>query len=257
MMEVRPSKHLTTLLYVLLGLSIAYLAGQVLTGLPPVLAAALAFTWRVFFPVLTGMMFAYLLIPVLRFFEKKLNYLHVLNTHPRYLRGVGILFTYLAVFLGLGALGAYLVPMFFNNISEFMQKLPQFKADLEDFISRNPDLYAFWQNPKVQEVWEGLWASVADYAPAALLKDGSLAVFGQRLLDLIFALVLSVYFLMEKENLRHTFRDLTKVLLKGRTQGFFTLCGDMDRVFGKYLSAQIVQAFLIFAGSALVMQSCK
>ncbi len=169
------------------------------------LAAGLRTVLALFAPFYIGFAIAYLLNPVLRFWEEKV--LHKLQ-NPQSRRTLATVITYTLFLLLAGGTLAYLLPRLLAGIHTLATEIPHyydtFTESTADFIKAHPSINEIYTrySDKIQAVIsQGVRAFTA-YLGGLLpkLADATLQA-GNALINFIIGIVISVYLLQSKEKL--------------------------------------------------------
>lgn len=213
-----------------------------------------------FFPIIIGFVLAYLLNPILNFFEHYLFtplgklFIKDDKSCKKFSRGMGLVFTITCLFLLIIG-GMYLVipqiyqslvkivtdaPNYYNHISKWIMSLGKKNSELSEYLllaseriySQGIDYLNNDVLPNMDKIIAGITSGIV----------GGLKL----VLDVILAIIISIYVLLEKEVL---VAGCKKLLF-----GFFEtnvanqiLSGVryMDLVFGGFISGKIIDSFII------------
>ncbi|HBF15677.1 MAG TPA: hypothetical protein DDW30_08395 [Clostridiales bacterium] len=218
-----------------------------------------------FRPILIGLALAYLLNPFFRFFERKLLY----RMHPMGLRrGIALLLTYLTLFAILALLVMLILPSLYDSMLRFLANydnyvttaVHQFNRVLENLdvflanvgIQQNFIKYldienvrqtlslAFLNYDKIMDSVSNWIGSGGSSVVSTLSSILSVAA------DILFALFISLYLLMTKEQRYAQIMRLRRALFSDRTNTYITrLCTIADRSFGGFLEGKVVDSLII------------
>lgn len=218
-----------------------------------------------FRPILIGLALAYLLNPFFRFYERKLLY----RMHPMGLRrGIALFLTYLTLFGILALLIMLILPSlydsllrFFNNYDDYvtsvvgqingiLEKVDGFFDGIgirQNFIKpldieevRHTLSLAFINYDKIMET-VGKWIGGNSGSVVGTLSS----ILGVAA-DILFALFISLYLLMTKEQRYAQIMRLRRALFSDRTNAYITrLCTVADRSFGGFLEGKVVDSLII------------
>ena len=203
-------------------------------------------------PVALGAGIAYLLNPILKFFEKR-----VLKKikNRKILRVLGLTLTYVSVLLFLGGAAFLVVPSLIESIAELINDFDGYiehtidlingliakYLDTHEEISINREqLFGFIS--RLFNTSGDLFQSIGDY----VIKYGTGLVVGAK--NLLFALFISVYVLLSKENLKAQAVKLATAFLRSDTRHklfrYVKLC---DKTFGGFFMGKIIDSLIIGA----------
>ena len=170
-----------------------------------------------FRPVIMGIVFAYVLNPLVGLFENKVFKTRFKKT-TRHVLSLTIS-TVLVLFL-LFLLGFFLIPQIASSIGMFVSNLDSYVASAEKalksisdyFAARNIDISG------IEESVEGLFANLQSALPTSLNKIFSLiGNIGTNIVDLVIASVLALYLLADKTRLLHGIDKIIRSVQKPET----------------------------------------
>lgn len=219
-----------------------------------------AMVGRTLFPIVIGSVLAYLENPVLNFFE------HYLFTPIgglifkkeedkwKFSRGMGVVFT-LALFLFLVIGGLYLViPQVYQSLLNIVTEAPNYYDHVTEWIKslakNNAEVsqYLLVASDKV-------YSQALDYINNSILPNMDKIVAGitsgimgglKFMLNVILAIIISVYVLLEKEILIAGAKKLTYSFFSTRhANQVIRGVRYADQVFGGFISGKIIDSFII------------
>lgn len=188
-----------------------------------------------------GGVIAFLLNPLVNLLEKKLKFKRKATLIVIY----GGLISSLILFI------IIVLPKLFTNISDLVQKFPEFMSGAEKFLTN----YADKVNTKFPFI--NLTFDKEQMAKINLFFVGvgekSLKVIGQNLLSFTYLIiqvslgfVLSIFFLLEKEYFKKLIQEVLKVNLSKENNSKITFIGKkLYEVFLGYLQGKTVESILI------------
>lgn len=218
---------------------------------------------RIFAPLLTGLVIAYLANPFFRLFERKLL-LHI--AYPKLRRGFSLLLTYLLLAAIITGLLLLIIPQLIESIRNFIdnfdtymssvveqangtlqklnQRLPQ-KGDGEPFFAPlNKETIL----GKATELWETLMETVRqNIRPEnmGMVRD-LLQNTAKFFTDLIFGVLISVFVLLSKEKCYAQIMRVRKAFLSDRVNAALTRFVDIaDRSFGGFLRGKLLDSCIV------------
>lgn len=216
-----------------------------------------------FRPILIGLVLAYLLNPLFRFFERKLLY----RLRPMGLRrGIALTLTYLSLIAILALLLALVIPSLYDSIMKFIGNYDEYVTSAVHTVNRTLErvdafLYGigieqnFIKYLDIESVRHTLSFSFFNYEKVletfgALLRDGSLvgvvsAIVGVAA-DVLFAFFVSLYLLTTKELRYAQIMRLRRAMFSDRVNSYITrVCTVADRSFGGFLEGKVVDSLII------------
>ena len=170
-----------------------------------------------FRPVILGIVFAYVLNPLVGLFENKILKKHFKKT-TRHILSLTI--SAVMVLFLLFLLGFFLVPQIASSVGMFVSNLDDYVASAEKvlkniseyFAARNIDISG------IEQSIEGMFASLQSALPTSLEKIFSvIGSIGVNILDFVIAAVLALYFLADKNRLLHGIDKIIRAVQKPET----------------------------------------
>ncbi len=223
------------------------------------IAGAVSFVFLVLRPVIYGLIFAYLMNPIMNVLEKRVirRLMAKRGKQPktgRWVRVVALSATVVIVLLILAALVYMIVPQIIESIKKIVESLPLYFENLQQWSDRlledHPDiakavdsafsnLYAYMQNWFSNE----FLAKVDQYISS--LTTGIWGVI-VTLKDLLIGFIISAYFLYSKESFLGQAKKIMFALLPvKRANGVLTTLRETHKVFGGFLIGKILDSLII------------
>lgn len=221
---------------------------------------------RLFRPILAGLIIAYLLLPVFRFFERRV----FRKLHPLALRrSLALICSYLFLLLIIVLLFMLIVPQLLSGITTFLKNYQDYiKTSVEHYngfidwlnaslkkwnLSQN-----FLQTVTAEEINEYLRNLITDVNKLAeVLKqlipsatpDNMLSAIAGTVTGItksIFAFFISLYLLASKERVYAQTMKLRRALFTDRANARITrVCTVADRSFGSFLEGKLFDSLII------------
>ena len=201
-----------------------------------------------------GIVFAYLLNPLVRLFE-----FHVLRGKfkPRTRHFVSVAITLIVTGVLWFLLGFFLIPQIVSSIGVFIGNLEGYmdsaKGALDQmtdfFAGHNLDISGFITS--IEEVFSG----IQDKLPSSI--NGILSLIsnvGSNILDVLIALILCLYFLIDKDRLLHGIGKILKAIQKPETNAKTT--GFLQRVHSiliRYVLFDLLDALFVGVANGIFM----
>ena len=202
-------------------------------------------------PFLMGALIAYILLPLVRWVNKKLYARLIKRDGVRWAVSVGTIF--LLVVAAVAGLFAYLVPVLVSNIQEFAANFSDYLEKGQDLIERLMTENVVFSQPAVREGIDNALEDANEYirnsgkeiAQTALI---TLKAVGTALTDTVVAIMTGLYLLIDNERLKTSAKRLTNSLFKPeRAEKIFGFVHDSDRIFGQYVRARLFESLMVFA----------
>ena len=223
------------------------------------IAGAVGFVFYVIRPVVYGLIFAYLMNPIMNFIEKRvirkvLEKRGKKTKTGRWIRVAGLSVTVLIVLLILAALIYMIVPQIIASVKKIIDSLPMYFDNLREWSDRlledHPDmaqsmdqafttLYQYLQN------WfsNDFIARIDQYISSITTSLWSVVV---TLKDLLIGFIISAYILYSKEPfLGQAKKILYAVLPIKRCNSFLTTLRETHKVFGGFFIGKILDSAII------------
>lgn len=215
-------------------------------------------------PVVWGMVIAYLLWPLLAFFEKHFSKLTGRKKpHPRIDRTVGIFLCEGLMLLVIVGIIYAVIPELVGSIKNIFTHLPDYFANLQDYLS---DTFVEYikKNPEAGETLSAAFVSIEESVLSAaeefqpkinslLAKDGILAnvtsgalAFIIGLKDFCLGIIVSVYLLYSKEKFQAQTKKLFHAVLpRKRCKQLFRVAAKANGTFMRFLSGKALDSLII------------
>jgi len=211
--------------------------------------------------VVLGLVFAYLLNPFFRFFERKLfNRIRFFTLK----RTLSLICTVLLLLLIVALLMLLILPKFIDSLITFAQNYNQyvssavhqinlFLEDINGFLAKitgNPSTISYFNE---QMINEELFNSTSDSSWIDALSSmnfkpitGALASTFSSLIDLILALFLSIYLLASKEKRYAQVMKFRRAMFSPLTNDRITrACTIADRAFGGFVKGKAIDSLIV------------
>ncbi len=210
----------------------------------------------VFRPLILGFVIAYLMYPVTRFIEHRIEAIPFYKKRGKSGLGMAVLITYILVTAGLTVLMSVVISSVSHELT--LVTLDSLTDFVEDIARSLNSLYITIQkglrqlnlsSSDVDNVAKelGEWASgIIRMASNGVLR--SMQNITGILTNVLFAIILSIYFLLDADNLQAYWdRVLKAVTSKKAYRHVHTLLDDADYAFSGYIRGQLLDAIFMFA----------
>lgn len=209
-----------------------------------------------FSPVLLGLAFAYILNPVFRFFERRVfsgMYPHALR------RSISLLCTYLSFLLSIAILVLLIVPQLFFALASFLENY-QMHVDvalesingllnsLNGFFEQTIGRDDFFTPVQEYQFFDKLYTLLESLLKMIDLEflTATAGSFFSAVADVIFALFISLYFLVSKEKRYAQVMKFRNAVFNDETNKTITrLCSTIDVLFGKFFEGRIIDSLIV------------
>ncbi len=199
-----------------------------------------------------GLIIAYLISPVVRFFENKV-FLKLFKGKKGLARGVSVsisIILMLAIIVGLMVL---VIPQLIDTIATLTKNMPFYYKSIQtwirDFATDHPSI-----GPNILEFMDSAYGKLIhwlqnDLLPSAnilgTLTSGIMSAAGI-VLDFFVGLIISIYLLCDKENfLAQTRKLLAAIFNEKWYTRIMTVCSETHHVFGEFITGKIIDSLFV------------
>jgi len=199
-------------------------------------------------PLWVGIAFAYLLVPVSDFFERLLKKVKRLS---RFARPLSVAITSLTVVAVFALLCAVLLPQLVTSISDLAVKLPgmlekqldrlqTFLASNNQFASTATNLVESAENMLMTWIKTNLLATISNIAT-------SLMSVGSAIVNLILALIITIYLLLDRERYMNQCRKLFHTVSKNEriNDAVYDTMRQANKMFGGFISGKLIDSLIV------------
>lgn len=165
-------------------------------------------------PFIYGFILAYLLNPLLRWFDKEINGTFKGRIPKKYVRMISVFFTYIISGIFLLAFFAIVIPQVANSVTSIFSKSQQFIYNAEvwinELLQKYPELFASIQFSEVSDMINYVVNIVSNAIPSIfnLFLDATSKITSG-IIEVVVGIIVSIYMLINKELL---FAQIKKVL---------------------------------------------
>ncbi|MCL2057165.1 MAG: AI-2E family transporter [Oscillospiraceae bacterium] len=212
-------------------------------------------------PAIYGLAIAFLLNPAVKFFEAQV-FLKLFKKIGRTVnRGISLLCTYIVFFVAIGMFFAIVMPQFISSLIGIGARLPSYYKSLQIMFFGAMDAMSgmFADDPEISAIWLSAYSNIMnaidDVLPFMidwLTNDllNVVAMFVGRITSGVFTgilgLILSIYFLIEKEKLMAQARKICEAVFPERATGILYECVvDINRRFGGFVTGKIIESIIM------------
>ncbi|MBB6218840.1 putative PurR-regulated permease PerM [Anaerosolibacter carboniphilus] len=208
---------------------------------PDIIWNGLDFFLSIISPLIWAFAIAYLLNPMMVYFEKRFGIKRIWS----------ILVIYM-FFLGITILGITIIsPRIIKSISELLAETPRYIARTETQIETWINEFKLFDTYGVASVIEqntdAMIQNIRDYIDLLLTSAlSSIIGFTSGLFDLIIGLIISIYLLKDKESFIQSIkRFLYAFMKKEKAEGLITFGNEVDLIFSQYIVGKFIDSFII------------
>lgn len=224
---------------------------------------------KVLSPIIWGVIFAYLLNPVMVWFEKLISKpLCKKKDRKSLAHGLSVTFSAIFMLAVIAALIWIVVPQLTDSLSSFISSSNEYIATInntflkvqlwiEKFVEDNPQAWSYAEQAlnTVKNNLESLFSSVGTYINNLLsgMKDFVIA-----LKDFLLGFIVMVYLLLSKDTfIAQMKRILYAILPEKACAGTLDVCSRANATFIGFISGKILDSFIIGLLSFIVMTILK
>lgn len=213
--------------------------------------------WRFLTPVVIGLVLAYLMDPIARFFEHKI-FQKMKNTATR--RTLSVVLAILVVLAVIALFFVAVVPSVVSSISGLIANADSYYASIIAFLRRLSEspIGEHFDLSKLTESLQGyvssLMTSITSNMQTILAKAGS---FGTSVFNWVVGLIIAIYFMLDKASLLPGFNELRRAALtKKRFEAHNNFWHRCDEIFIQYIGCNLLDALIVGTANAIFMLIC-
>lgn len=213
--------------------------------------------WRFLLPVVIGLVLAYLMDPIARFFERRI-FRKMKNETTR--RTLSVTLAILAVLAVIVLFFVAVVPSVVSSISALIGNADTYYASIMDFLKHTSEgpIGQHFDLSKLTESVQGyvgkLLNAVTSNMQAILAKAGSI---GTSVFNWVVGLIIAIYFMLDKASLLPGFNDLRRAALtQKRFEAHNTFWHRCDEIFIQYIGCNLLDALIVGTLTAIFMLIC-
>ena len=210
--------------------------------------------YYVVYPVLTGIVIAYVLDPLVKFFES--NVFGKLKKRNA-ARGLGVVLTFSLIILAIVILLVAMIPqlvssiqMFLENLGSYSRSLNNMLKDLQEFAAQhNVDISGFTDSAG------DIIGSVTRNLPQSLNKILNTTInYGVEFFNLIISCIIAIYMLMDKTRLLNGGKRLWKAITNEKSYQVSTdFLGRCNSIMVRFIMFDLLDGLLIGILNAIFM----
>lgn len=259
-------KYMQISLYVIITAIIIYILSLIAKNAPLILKVLMSkLNWliKVVKPVILGFAFAYLMDPVVSFFETKLQKIKIFKKMKRQRTWATVL-SVTILFIAIAALISLLIysvtdQLRLANIDDLVNLAESYKRSLEAFYNsiiqnmERLDIRSSQLEQYVEDTLTVILNALKDFAQRTV---NSLTNISGYLTTIIFSFIIGIYFLIDgkmiKEFLKKTFYALFS---ETTNKKFSVIISDLDYAFSGYIRGQLTDAFFMMILISLILSA--
>jgi predicted PurR-regulated permease PerM len=260
-------KYLQISIYVIITVMIIYTLSLVVKNAPAILATGISgLRWllRVIKPVILGFIFAYLMDPVVGFFEcryKQLKNVRLFRriVMPRTWGAITSVILLIIAFLGLVSLLVFtitdqlrlvslddIIKLGEGFISSFQEFTNMLLAKLNDLNIESKELQQYIENAS-----SFIANSLVNVVKGSVT---SISNVSNTLTTLIFGFIIGIYFMIDGRMFMNYLKKISKALFGKHTNlRLKRMVDDLDEVFSGYIRGQLIDAFVMMILISIIL----
>ncbi len=220
---------------------------------------------NILMPMIAGLVIAYLLNPLLNFFEQTIfKKIQPQLKYSKIRRAVSVTTTCVVVILLVTGFFWLLIPQLIESISTLIDRIPSYlnsaKSFVETFLKENQTI-SEWFDVDISQIFSSLETIFKQYLPMVndILNGATKSVMGvfTTLMNLFVGFVVAIYILYSKERFAgQTKKVMFALLPRNFTLKTIDILSQTDKMFSGYIFGKVVEAFcvavLCFLGCTLL-----
>ncbi len=253
-MKIEPNqKYLTVSFYTVITFAICLLLVVIVQKFS-VISGVLASFANVIAPVTWGIVIAYIVNPLMKFFERFFGKCFEKKKPRRKLvRSLSVAFGLLSLLAVLFAIVAVLLPQVVESViglaRNFNSYLNNFESWIYKFVEDYPDIYSFVQKqfdnlqPKLTDFINSIVPKLGEWA--IKLKDGAIGFIGG-LGDFVIGFIVAIYLLFSKEKFIAQMRKfVAAVLPESGKNAVYGIAARTNKMLGGFISGKLIDSTII------------
>lgn len=210
--------------------------------------------FKVLAPVIWGGVIAYLLNPIMKFFERVFKKALCKKKERRALvRSLSIASTMLITLSLIALLIITIIPEVMQSIEKILRNFSAYLNNLQQFatrfLSNNPEINELWTN-EFETISSSLMEAVTRFQPEfekllTGIREGAFSFFiGVK--DFSLGLIMSIYIMYNKETFKgQTKKVLYSLLSERKSKQILKITDRVNTVFVKYISGKSLDSFIV------------
>lgn len=253
-MKIEPNqKYLTVSFYTVITFAICLFLVVIVQKFSAISGVLASFA-NVIAPVTWGIVIAYIVNPLMKFFERVFGKcFERKKAHRKLVRSLSVAFGLLTLLAVLFAIVAVLLPQVVESViglaRNFNSYLNNFESWIYKFVEDYPDIYSFVQTqfdnlqPKLTDFINSIVPKLGEWA--IKLKDGAIGFIGG-LGDFVIGFIVAIYLLFSKEKFIAQMRKfVAAVLPEGGKNAVYSIAARTNKMLGGFISGKLIDSTII------------
>lgn len=206
-------------------------------------------------PIIMGIALAYLINPVVEFYERKLDAtlgaaIEKKKGKKPSMRGLSILISVVIIIAIIVFLIMMVVPQLVSNITNAVVLLPE---QIQDLVKKVTEMARNNEHAQqlIAEFYDGTvkyfanWVKTEMLGQVSVIINGIMGIFGTAV-NCLVAFIVAIYVLLSKDTFKRQIKKVTKAFLTERqSQVLSSIVKESDKIFGGFISGKIIDSFII------------
>lgn len=210
---------------------------------------------NILMPIIMGIALAYLINPVVEFYERKLDAtlgkaIEKKRGKKPSMRGLSILISVIIIIAIIVILIMMVVPQLVSNITNAVVLLPE---QIQDLVKKITEMTRNNEHAQrlIGEFYDGTvkyftnWVKTEMLGQVSVVINGIMGIFGTAV-NCLVAFIVAIYVLLGKNTFIRQIKKITNAFLTDRqSQVLTSIVKESDRIFGGFISGKIIDSFII------------
>ena len=208
--------------------------------------------FKILAPIFLGLLFAYLINPLVKFFESSItkNFFNNPKGYEKTIRGLAIAITYFIVGFVIFLFIMFVVPNLLDSIQVMFKNIPNYinvvTTYLKEMFKDSPELYNSIDSTNTNIVDSLTNIMIPSMDTIMLNITTGITGFVKGVINVIIGLIVSVYLIYDKESFLNGTNKILKALLpKNVYETSMTTLSYTDKIFGGFMIAKIIDSLII------------
>ena len=228
------------------------------------LSALIRAVLSIFTPIISGLVIAYILNPIMRFLENKVSYPiwnrikpkkdHVYSKEKIVIRVICATITLVLFIALIYGLIITVVPQLVTNIQSVLSRIPVYLLNINDYYSniliKYPNLESMLTQYSI-DMSKLFYNKILPYFEDLISKTsssllGSIITIFKSLLNFIIGIIISLHLLIDKERfVAQSKKVLYAFLKRERANNFINNLRYTDKIFGGFITGKVIDSFIV------------
>ncbi len=205
----------------------------------------------IFEPIIWGAVIAFIMNPIMTSTEKFLNrFIFKKKKRPGLTRALGVVFATLVFIAVLAAIILTVIPEIIANIPGIYDGLrydliPGVQRWIEKLLADNPSIQGIVSN-ELSDIGSTIQQLLSNIVPHLQNLLTSVFDFANSVKNFVFGIIIAIYFLLSKENLKAQAKKFTVACFREETYlWLFKFISDTNSAFLKFIYGKVIDSIII------------